>query len=1500
MSYQNIMMLIEKSSTVQNFKQCIEFVEKFELIANESSFSLKNKDAVDKNLSNFRNAIRQFLKLGSNEVKELVAFTFSEDLSDLDNCDSVGKLVESLKLGMNRHNPRVTTELEHLIAATKLDPFSVTFRSDWILFQERLEQRDIVSHNPWDPETRIVKVGATLDNQFLLSLVVGASAANCKFNFEYVKKQFDFIAKIKFNLRGKPATPVTETANVSSEHRIVPAPIRKTFEKPKAKAKAKSAVVSGTRCSWCNGVHKINDCIHRKANRTCLNCGGKHLKILCKKPENANMAAEFSFMADYVNLEAETPIYTCVNDLDTPFVFQDIGEAQMPIEDEEELVDDTCYVLRSRSSSSRNSSKRVKLIEDQPNIVSLIVDSGCSFPIFGRMSHCHLKNIRDLEKSFNTANGVVKTSKVGDLIGLARDLEGNEVKVVITGALSDNMEISLLPAKEALLTQGKVPWVAWMNVKYTIGILGNSFKLLVKVDENALISTEKSETMTDKQRSILIRSLLDKWSYLDVSEFGEKLSDHTLDKALRVAIRHLHVRLSHNGPDSLHATCNEHGVTWLPHSFFVDLLKGCKWCMLKKTHVSKFAEVLTRGVDAKKTQIDQTNENKDIDVALVVDHKQISNRKTSYEGIALFPGHTIMQDVSYLVDGVHNSRGFTLIIDLHSKFVMGNVVHHKKDTKSEKLTEETLDLLSSWCSAKGSPSIVKTDNGSEFCGIYSQFLLKRGIDQQNSAPYTPQQQGAIERINGIIKKLIALLLLKFNWPVNHWPLVFKSAIEIYNITASKSVKCSPFAAWYGIPPSFKLIPGDRVTVNIKDNPGLISEDLDKFNLRNLFCTYVFREGRIAQVAIMTKTTEVSTAYVPMKQLGIVRKNMHFVGKEASGIFVEPRSIDKTMTIINNQEEYSEWKLDSYDWDADSEICDIKFTPEKRGRIDLTEQRVIRIEEAIIAGRDSKSQIVTQNEVYNAIEQLKKVEGKTHCEVTDADIAKGTHNTAMNSELEQFVKNSVFGKEISVAEAKKLGYKVIGARWVHSWKLKNATRVPKSRLVARGFLDKEDVDVYVDVPTGKFRRVALIVGLMTKKKAFVADVKTAFLQAPIPDTRKIAIKLPSVLPKDNPLHKEAGTVMILTRAMYGLQDSPRVFCMWLANKLEKLGWKSIGWGIFVKRCKKDNSYDIIVSYVDDLWFWSDHAQDLYKEIAKIVMIDDIAEIGDDWTRYIGVDVKFSDKMSKIITSITSYVEGIEIPKGIKGFIRDSDFPIVAPQDSEIDSSLIHEMQSIVGKIGYVAMNHPGLSFIYGELSRYTTKATQKLLDLAYRVGASIVCHPPVDLPYTPVTGEGEIRVWTDASLRRQGLSGVGRSGFIIQYVNKDSDLKERGNYLHWGSAVDKRSHPSTSSAEISAMIMGLREAVDIARCIHKLTEKTATLKVLIDAKVVEDQLRIGKAKANPFDQANVDYVIQCLEDMKLYGISNAYVVHVDTKSQKADGLTKYIRGIWTTLEAFLIC
>lgn len=1199
--------------------------------------------------------------------------------------------------------------------------------------------------------------------------------------------------------------------------------------------------------------------------------------------------------------------------------------------------------------------------------IVLIADTGCSFPLFGKHVLPFMYGVTSYKTEFSTAGGTRIAQQLCTIKGQVLTLNKKILTIEIRGALLPDLNHNLIPVQEGFFGT-RNSWVKISSCSEKLKITRTNNQSIIKFEpikpDDIGIKQEVFLSNTNDETGTVVEAF-ERWGYLPLSSIGEKLKGELITQALYVVARDMHRRLFHVGVESIQKTFVEHGVK-VSKSLIENAIKGCRICPLKAGVLKKLSLLPQRGnnptnnvVNKIASEAAEAVEADPIEVQketaqLVKRSKQSSERidlniNRNYQGIGWHPNHAIMQDVSYMpVEGVHNAKGITVIIDLKTKLVEARIVFNRaiinESKKTDNLTTETTAALTSWCSKRGIPSIIKTDNGPEFQGIYERFCKERAIDHHFGAPYTPQQQGLVERFNGTMKKLMGIVLKVFNWPEDHWPYIIQSVIEVYNNIATGTHGVSPHKAWYGVAPTLRLIPGDRVTVNLRYYPAAKMEEFQKFG-DVIYCTYLHREGANTRVALMTEDRGITVFYVPLKALRPVWHTIFSAAKEAAEIFREPRGIDKTMKILQD-EQINITAIEGVMWD-DPMSPDVVLPDGKiKMNTNLTENAVCRVEEAV--RRLEKSMLPQRgnkdyenhnkqfeqpsNLIYESFKQkyphimvvdnnmmgqikgvrpfkslqamaaniiISKMEnlgGKTHEDVSPEEISAGTHDNAMTKELAQFEKNKVLGVKLNIKTAKDDGIKIISSRWVHSWKMKSLVeRVAKSRLVIRGFMDKESVPVYVEIPTGKFRRLAFIVGLSLGKEAHLVDVKTAFLQAPLPENRKIAVKMPTHLPKSSKL--EPGSIFMLNKAMYGLQDSPRIFCEWLKEKLEQLKWTCIGWGCFIRN-DKHQSIDIIVAYIDDAWIWSNDGLKIYNEIAHHVQLDDIQKIGKSWIKYIGNDVRKLDD-GIIEVSIKTYTDGLEVPEGTKGYIKDSEFPIKPADLNEIDMNIQHEMQVIVGKLGYIAGNHPGTTYLFAELSRHTAKPCKRILNLAYRVAACFKCQSPVPLLYYGVREEGELRVWTDASLRRMGLAGVGRNGYIIQYVNKSECLEFRGNYIHWGSVADKRKHPSTSSAEISAMILGLKESVDICRALSKMLKKEIYLKVFTDANVVCNQLDIGKAVTNPFDQSNVEYVLQCLKDFKQFGVKQTpLVVHVTTGKQKADCLTKYIKNVWVNAEAFM--
>lgn len=76
---------------------------------------------------------------------------------------------------------------------------------------------------------------------------------------------------------------------------------------------------------------------------------------------------------------------------------------------------------------------------------------------------------------------------------------------------------------------------------------------------------------------------------------------------------------------------------------------------------------------------------------------------------------------------------------------------------------------------------VRTDNGSEFVNLnFSSLLNKHGIIHQRTCPYTPQQNGVVERKHRHLIELARALMFQAALPNYFWPFSFLMATYIVN------------------------------------------------------------------------------------------------------------------------------------------------------------------------------------------------------------------------------------------------------------------------------------------------------------------------------------------------------------------------------------------------------------------------------------------------------------------------------------------------------------------------------------------------------------------------------------------------------------------------------------------------------------------------------------------------------------------------------------------------
>jgi transposase InsO family protein len=100
------------------------------------------------------------------------------------------------------------------------------------------------------------------------------------------------------------------------------------------------------------------------------------------------------------------------------------------------------------------------------------------------------------------------------------------------------------------------------------------------------------------------------------------------------------------------------------------------------------------------------------------------------------------------------------------------------------------------------PTAFRCDQGAEFINDnLKEWLRGQGIELQSTAPYSPSQNGAAERLNRTLVELARAMMIGANVPMFLWEYALKHAAYLRERAPTKALEGkTPYEAWYGHKP----------------------------------------------------------------------------------------------------------------------------------------------------------------------------------------------------------------------------------------------------------------------------------------------------------------------------------------------------------------------------------------------------------------------------------------------------------------------------------------------------------------------------------------------------------------------------------------------------------------------------------------------------------------------------------------------------------------------------
>jgi hypothetical protein len=573
---------------------------------------------------------------------------------------------------------------------------------------------------------------------------------------------------------------------------------------------------------------------------------------------------------------------------------------------------------------------------------------------------------------------------------------------------------------------------------------------------------------------------------------------------------------------------------------------------------------------------------------------------------------------------------------------------------------------------------IRSDNGTEFKNSQiERFLEEEGIKNEFSSPYTPQQNGVVERKNITLLDMARTMLDEYKTPDRFWAKAINPAC--YSIS------------WLYLRRILKMTSYELLT-GIKPN-------VSYFRVFGSKCFILVKRGRKSKFApkavegFLHGYDSNTRAYrVFNKSTGLVEVSYDIVFDETNGSQVEQVDLDelddeeapcialRKMSIGDVCPKESEEPPQAQDQPSSSMQASPPTQVEDQAQDDEDEDQEDEPpqEEDMDQGRDEDDQDKEDDQeirdqrpphprVHQAIQRdhlINSILGDIHKGVTTRswvahfcehysfvsfiepyrveDVLRDPDwVVAMQEELNNFTRNEVCHLVPCPNQ------NVIGTKWVFRNKQDEhgVVTTKKARLVAKGYSQVEGLnfdETYALVARLESIRILLAYATYYGFKLYQMDVKSAFLNGPIKE--EVYVEQPPGF-EDS---EYPNYVYKLSKVLYGLKQAPRAWYECLRDFLITNGFK-VGKAdptIFTKTVAKD--LFICQIYVDDIIFGSTN-KSTCEEFSRIMIQKFEISMMGELKYFLGFQIKQLQEGTFI--SQTKYIHDI-----LKKFGMKNDKPI----------------------------------------------------------------------------------------------------------------------------------------------------------------------------------------------------------------------------------------------------
>lgn len=879
-----------------------------------------------------------------------------------------------------------------------------------------------------------------------------------------------------------------------------------------------------------------------------------------------------------------------------------------------------------------------------------------------------------------------------------------------------------------------------------------------------------------------------------------------------------------------------------------------------------------------------------------------------------------------------------LIVDECTRYSMGYTLTNKSDALG--CFEQYAIAANNFHRAKGhSIKFIRCDNGTEFIGKdWTPLLTQLGIQRQRTSPYTPHQNGIVERLNRTIGESTRAMLHAAGLPDRFWPLACQAAVYLNNRLPSKATgDATPYELWYGRRPHIGHIRTfGCLAYALVHQPGKLQDKAKR-------CTFVgypldashtyllwdnhehklIRSGHVHFIesvigwnynpkATAGQDTEAGEAAAGEDQIS--RALMNRAGQSHDAAAVPTQSAVPAQPAANVS--------------PSNHIDDDQPQPQQPQNIQQLQQL------PLPQPRPQQPQHIQLNRAqHNQLRRLRDnlqpaaLDGAPAAQVTDAmlhsngpqlrggprqqhyygsiyatqlaapdeqepltyqQVKDSSHRddwlAAMRNELQSLMKARTWRYVQKPATAN-----LVGCKWVYKIKRDKDGNIGKfkARLVARGFTQVYGVD-YAETyaPVARYSSIRLILALAAHYnwELHQMDVKTAYLNGVL--DVPIYMRPPEGLDLIGQACP-AEQVCLLVKSLYGLKQSGRRWHANINHSLISNGFTPLHADRCVYVRRKADGIDIIALYVDDLLIASSRYSELLAIKRKLTQQYEMEDMGEA-SFILGIDIQRDRTKRSISIGQAAYINTLLARHGMvecnvtaTPMDAGAAHELMAAADSyKAAATLTQAYQSIIGGLMFAAIcTRPDISFAVNRLSRYCSNPTEQHYNAAKRV-----------LRYLKGTANQRI-TYTHSAERNPQLIGYCDADWA-----QDQDCKRKstsgyvfvmcGGAISWQSKKQSTIALSSTEAELMAITSSTKELLWFRHHLAGMgLSNTQPTTLLVDS-----QCAIDVANNSRISDRSKHIEVQHFFIRDHIEANTVKLQHTSSDSQAADTLTKPLHRV----------